>query len=110
MKQYVIDQLRLSDYEAIKSYLDENVESSTIEGIYWIPIDPDILTDEQVSHKECQPYYFAIDLDETLMSCELLVRSKNRLRCSCIGYATEKQRNWFIDVIDSILEKIEIQI
>ncbi len=30
MKQYVVDQLRPEDYEAVKAYLDENFESSSV--------------------------------------------------------------------------------
>jgi len=65
MKQYVVDQLRPADYEAVKAYLDENFESSSVEGIYWIPLDQGILTEVQAEHTECQPFYFAVDLEQT---------------------------------------------
>ncbi|RZB30355.1 MAG: hypothetical protein SRB1_02635 [Desulfobacteraceae bacterium Eth-SRB1] len=109
MKQYVIDELRPADYKKIKAYLDENFDSSSMDGLYWILLDQEMLTDIQVEHTECQPFYFAIDIEPKLVSCELLVRSKNIIRCSCIGYATELQRNWIIQVIDSIFEKLEIK-
>ncbi|MCP4349400.1 MAG: hypothetical protein GY795_28300 [Desulfobacterales bacterium] len=108
MKQYVIDELRIQDYEKIRDYLDNNFTSSDVGGIYWIPIDQDILTNEQAEHTECQPFYFAVDLEQNLMACELLVRSKSRMKCSCIGYATENQRNWFIRFIDAMFERLEI--
>lgn len=109
MKQYVIDELRPADYEKIRAYLDENLDASSVDGIYWIPLDQDILSNIQAEHIECQPFYFAINLEPTVMACELLVRSKNTIRCDCIGYATEKQRNWFILVVDAIFEKLEIK-
>ena len=109
MKQYVIDELRPADYEKIRAYLDENLDASSVDGIYWIPLDQDILSNVQAEHIECQPFYFAINLEPTVMACELLVRSKNTIRCDCIGYATEKQRNWFILVVDAIFEKLEIK-
>ncbi|MBL7181207.1 MAG: hypothetical protein ABIK98_15100 [Pseudomonadota bacterium] len=109
MKQYVIDQLRPEDYEAVKAYLDENFSSSPVEGIYWIPLDQDILTDVQAEHTQCQPFYFAVDLEQNFMASELLVRTKNRMRCSCMGYATEKQRNWIIQVADAIFDKLGIK-
>ncbi len=109
MKQYVIDELRPADYEKIRAYLDENLDASSVDGIYWIPLDQDILSNVQAEHIECQPFYFAINLEPTVMACELLVRSKNTIRCNCIGYATEKQRNWFILVVDAIFEKLEIK-
>ncbi|MDI6687051.1 MAG: hypothetical protein QME06_02400 [Desulfobacterales bacterium] len=110
MKQYVIDELRLEDYEKILTYLNKNLDASGIDGIYWMPLSRDILSNVQAEHTKCQPFYFAINLEPTIMACELLVRSKNIIRCNCIGYATEKQRNWFIQIVDAIFEKLEIKI
>ncbi|MBW1841278.1 MAG: hypothetical protein JRI75_05745 [Deltaproteobacteria bacterium] len=109
MKQYVIDELRLEDYETIKAYMDENFGSAALGGVYWLALDRKMLTDIQISHTECQPFYFVVDLEPNLMACELLVRTKTRMRCSCISYATEKQRNWIIQVVDAIFEKLEIK-
>ena len=109
MKQYVIDELRPDNHSKIKDYMDRHFGSSPVDGIYWIPLDVTILTDKQAEHEECQPYYFAVDLEQTLMACELLVRTKNRIRCDCIQYATEHQRNWLIRQIDTILQKLDIQ-
>jgi len=110
MKQYVIDQLRPADYEAVKAYLDENFESSSLEGIYWIPLDQGILTEVQAEHTECQPFYFAVDLEQNFMANELLVRTKSKMRCSCMGYATEKQLYWIIQFVDAVFDKLGIKI
>ena len=110
MKQYVIDQLRPEDYEKIKSYFDENFDSSGVEGIYWVPVDQEMLTQEQARHKDCQPFYFAVDLEPNLLSCELLVRTRKKVRCSCIGYADERQRNWIIALADAVLERLDISV
>ena len=109
MKQYVIDELRPADHKKIKAYLDENFGSSGVDGIYWIPIDQNNLTAVQAEHKKCQPFYLAIELKPHLISCELLVRSGNRIRCNCIGYATEKQRNWLIRFVDLIFDQLELK-
>lgn len=105
MRQYVIDELRIEDYEKIKAYLDGRFDVSEIPGIYWIPLDPDYLTDIQASHIDCQPYYFAADLEPGRIACELLVRTKKKIKCECIEYATIEQRNWIIRFIDTIIEK-----
>ncbi len=110
MKQYIIDELRYNDYEKVKLYLDENLGASEIGGIYWLPIDKEILTGDQAVHTECLPLFFVIDLKPELISCELLVRTKNRIKCSCIDYATEKQRNWLIQYTDDMLKQLEIKI
>ena len=109
MKQYVIDGLRPEDYKTLKKYLVAQYETVTMDGIYWVPIEPDLLTDIQNEHKECRPHCFALDLDQHRLACELLVRTKNRMRCNCIHYATGDQRNWLIGLIDNIFRHLEIK-
>ena len=108
MKQYVIDELRPDDFKKLKKYLDENFNSSDMDGIYWIPLDQKNLTAIQEEHTECQPFYFAIELNPDILACELLIRTKSRVRCDCIGYATEKQLSWLIRFVDGTLDKLEI--
>ena len=108
MKQYVIDELRPKDYEDLKSYLNDNLSAGSIDGVYWISIEPGLFTEEQAAHTECQPFYFVADLEPTRLSCEFLVRTHSKIRCSCMGYATERQRNWIIRYIDDIFKKLDI--
>ena len=108
MQQYLIDELRLEDYTKIKNFLDKTYGSSGIENIYRILIPPDILSGIQVSHTECQPYHFFVNLKQNAIAFELLVRSKNKIRCLCIRYATEKQRNWLIHLADSMFAELDI--
>jgi len=60
-------------------------------------------------HTECQPFYVAVDLETNLVAFELLVRTKNRMRCSCMGYATEKQRNWLMGFADAMFDNLGIK-
>lgn len=110
MKQYIIYELRYNDYENVKLFLDENLGSPEIGGIYWLPIDKEIMTAEQAAHTECRPLYFVLELKPELLSCELLVRTKNRIKCDCIDYADEKQRNWLIRYTDDMLKQLEISV
>ena len=110
MKQYVIDELRSEDHKILKTYFDEQFGPVAMDGIYWIPIGNELLTVTQGEHTKCQPHCFALDLDHNRLACELLVRTKNRLRCSCIHYATENQRNWLIGWIDNIFNQLEITV
>jgi len=106
MKQYVVDEIRAPDHEKIKVYLDREFGPPKMGGIYWIPIAGDMLSDVQHAHKQCQPFFFALDFAPDRLSCELLVRTKNRVRCECIGYATESQRNWIVSIVDAMFEKL----
>lgn len=108
MKQYVIDELRLGEYDKLKADLEKRFGPAELGGVFWIPIDSEHLSETQASHTDCQPYYFAAELRETMLACELLVRTRERGRCGCIAYATRTQRNWLIAVIDDIFGQLGI--
>ena len=108
MKQYVVDELQQADYQKLKDYLESRFYPSDIDGIYWIFLEDALLSDIQKKHRECHPFYLAVELTETAMHCELLVRSKNRLRCDCITYANRRQREWVIDLVDTVVETLAL--
>ena len=108
MRQYVVDDLRYSDYEKLKSILDNTYGNSGVDGIYWIEIAADVLTPVQASHNDCKPYYFAVELDEDKISAEFLVRSRNNMRCPCMGLATGTQLNWIINFVELLLSETGI--
>lgn len=108
MKQYRIDELRPEDYEKLKSYLDERYGPSQMECLYWIPVEDRLLDEVQAAHKDCQPFYFSVELRSTAISFELLVRTRNRVRCDCIHYANVPQRESIIRFADSIFETLKI--
>jgi len=108
MKQYVIDELRPGEYEKIRSFLDDTIGPSAMENIYFVPVPLELLSDTQRRHTDCRPHCFAVELDETRVSCELLVRTPHRIRCDCITYATAGQREWLMAYMDSLLERLGI--
>lgn len=108
MKQYVIDELRPADHQRIKDYLDAHFGPADMETLYWIPLEPMRYTPDQQMHKQCHPLYLVVQLTPEALSLELLVRTKNRIRCDCIRYADEAQKKWGMDFVDAIFEKLEI--
>ena len=108
MKQYRIDELRPNDYEKIKGYFEERFGFSQMEGVYWVPVNLDLLDQVQSAHVDCQPFYFGVVLEPTVISFELLIRTRNRVRCDCIHYANEAQRDSIIGFADSIFERLKI--
>lgn len=110
MKQYVVDQLRSVDFEKLKAYLDRQYGEAALGGVYWVPLDSALLSPVQSAHGDCQPFYVALQLEETALSMELLVRTKNRIRCGCIAYATAAQRVWMMDLVDGILARLGISV
>lgn len=108
MKQYVIDELRPDDFEKLERHLDAHFAVPQFKGLYRMPLDAQMLSKVQMDHADCQPYYFALELLPDRLACELLVRTNNRVRCDCIQTATEAQRNWLIETIDALLDRLAI--
>jgi hypothetical protein len=109
MKQYVIDELRPGEYQRIKHYLDDHFGPPDMGDIYWIPLDESLYTELQAAHVDCRPLYFAVHLEPESLTGELLVRTRNRVRCDCIQYASENQMLWFIHFLDSIFSRLDIK-
>ena len=108
MKQYVIDGFSLQDYIKLKEYFDKHLEAASVDGIYWFELERDVLTPVQSAHESCGSHVFALMLENTYLSCELLVRIKTNIKCDCMGYATKEQRDWLIDQTDAIFETLSI--
>ena len=109
MKQYLIDELRPEDFNKIKEFLDETLESSPLDHLYWYKLDDSVLSPVQVRHKDCYPFYFGVELEPDRICFELLVRTRNRIRCDCMAYATEVQRNWLIQSVDAAFSRLIIK-
>lgn len=108
VKQYVIDEIRARDYEKVKGYLDRTLGCAGVSGLYWLPVDEALLSDVQRTHRDCGPFFMALELAPDRLAGELLVRTRRRVRCDCIHYADQRQRNWLIQTLDAIFEKLGI--
>ena len=108
MKQYVIDEIRLHDFEKVKGYLDETYGVAGVDGLYWVPVEETLLSVVQQAHKACAPFFMALELRQDRLAAELLIRTRNRVRCDCIHYADQRQRDWLVRTVDAIFEKLEI--
>ena len=109
MKQYVVDELRPADYEKVRTYLENKYGKPVFDGLYWVPLEKEHYSRVQSDHENCQPFYIALNLEPSLLAGELLVRTQNRVRCDCIGYATRKQRNWLIELVDDMFAELDIK-
>ena len=110
MKQYVIDQLRDSDHPNILEYLKKNAEGAAFGDVFWVMLPEELYSDTQKEHTDCQPFCFAVNLELTHVDFELLIRSRQILRCNCIGYADRAQRDYILDYADRMIEELDIKI
>ncbi len=108
MKQYVIDQLREHEFLALEAHLNDHAEQADLPGIYWVPIPEELFEAVQSQHTPCQPFYFAVSLDRRAISFELLIRTRLRLRCGCIRYANQAQRDYILAYADGLFEKLKL--
>ena len=103
MISYVIDEIKKADIEKVRAYLKGKNYKSPIEDIFWIPIPEELLNPTQKEHyATCGPYIFSLELGKDFIKLELLVRATNKIRCSCISFATKQQRDYAINLVENI--------
>ncbi|HID98069.1 MAG TPA: hypothetical protein EYP57_07775 [Thermodesulfobacteriaceae bacterium] len=110
MRQYVIDELRPAELDRIKDYLDNYCERSDIGSIFWLRIPDDMLTSVQSGHVDCRPHYAAVELGDRFVNFEMLIRSREKIRCNCVAFATPEQRDFILSFADAMLDKTEIKV
>lgn len=115
MRNYLIEDLVDEHFETITGHLGSKGYSGPIEDIFYLPVPGDLLTDEQKEHdEECGPHVLCLeairDLAGNKLKMELLVRGRNRIRCSCIAYCTPEQRNFMIDFLDAMLKDLDVPV
>ena len=109
MRQYVIDELSALERDNLDSYLKRTLKPGPMLGIYWFVLPDDLLSQAQQGHDSCGPFYLAVELTDSRLCFEFLVRSTTNLHCSCIAHATPVQRQFILDFIDKMLIEEMIQ-
>lgn len=115
MRTYLVDDLTDKDYQTVINAFDELGLRGSIDGIYYLPLPEDLLQPEQKEHlAECGPYFMALEAvespDRNSLRMELLVRARNKIRCSCVSYATSPQRRHMIEYLDQFIEELEVSV
>ena len=109
MKQYVLDEITRSDLPRIREYLNKKATTSGLEGIWWVELGEEQLSESQRAHTDCQPHCIAVELGRNAVKFEFLIRSRRTMRCSCIGYATPRQRDWIMSFADELVAELELK-
>ncbi|SKA78700.1 hypothetical protein SAMN02745704_01180 [Paucidesulfovibrio gracilis DSM 16080] len=113
MRTYCIEDIPREHADIIAKTLDQRGWKGPIEGIWYVPISEALLEQEQQEHLDsCGPYMMALErIDRPECSdfkLELLVRARNRMRCSCVAYASPAAREWAINLIDEIFQAQDV--
>ena len=109
MRAYVIDQLAESEVRALAEHLADMDLQAGLEGMFWLPGPPALLTPLQREHEaQCGPYCMALETEETSVHLELLVRARGRIRCDCLSFASVELRNHMIAYLESQLTELGV--
>jgi hypothetical protein len=103
MRQYMVDELRQEELDRIRNYLDLNCEPSGLGGLYWLHIPEACLSKTQLEHKTCMPFCAAIETGGSWVKFEMLIRSRKKIRCDCVAFATSGQRQFILEFADRLL-------
>lgn len=109
MRAYLIDELEPSDAEKIKKYLNDVAVASGLEKIYWLRIPQRLLNEAQMSHRDCQPHVFAVELGNDWVKFEFFSRSSNQMACFCQDYSTESQTAYIINFANQMIDRLGIK-
>lgn len=110
MRIYLINDIYANDLARLTEHLTQAGQADMLEGLYWFELPAHLLTDEQLAHRdECGPYVMSLECQDDWAQLELLVRAKNKLRCSCVAYATEAQRVYMMARLDALFEELGIR-
>ncbi|WP_320169806.1 hypothetical protein [Maridesulfovibrio sp.] len=111
MRNYLLDEIYEQDVKKIADALTELDFKGPIEGIFYLPVPDDLLNEEQKEHMdECGPFFMALEVFETSIRVELLIRARNKIRCSCISYASDEQRNHMMNYLDQFITDLGVAV
>ncbi len=109
MRYYLIDEISKSDVEKLKNHLNEKALKSGLDDIYWVELADDLLTGLQADHDSCKPYVFGIELSANSLKAELFVRNRKQFGCACQQYCDDRQRNYVIDFVLTMINELNIR-
>ncbi len=109
MRQLVIDELLPADIKAIKEFLSANAAESGVEGLFWVELADDLLNPGQFEKKDDQPFCFAVELGDSWVKFEFLIRSRNNIRSTETRYASRIQLEFLLNYSEGIIREIGLK-
>jgi hypothetical protein len=94
--------------QKISLFLKENCSQSSLDAIFWVEIPGDLLTGIQFKHQTCRPHVFAIEMGDTWVKAELLVRSLKTMHCDCQNYGSPEQREFILNFVHHMIDTLNI--
>ena len=110
MRSLLLDELRADDMERLREHLARTLIPSGLSDVFWMELPAELLSPDQHEHRQCcGPHRLAVVLEESSLRLELLVRSKESLRCHCTAYATRAQREFCLGWLDGLIRELDLK-
>ncbi|MBW1709442.1 MAG: hypothetical protein JRJ73_06090 [Deltaproteobacteria bacterium] len=109
MRQFFIDELSPQDVSAVKEFLKANVIQSSYEDLFWVQLSRDLLDPEQFECEADQPFCFAIEVGDSWVKFEFLIRSRTNFKSAHLRYATRKQQDFILDYAARMIKELDLK-
>lgn len=106
MRQILIDELSKNEVARVGEYLSRRAQPSGVEGLYWLPLAEDQLEEAQAACAADHPFCLAVELGESWVKFELLVRSRININSPGAAYATPRQLAQIIGLAYAMVEEL----
>ncbi|MFH1091941.1 MAG: hypothetical protein V1742_10280 [Pseudomonadota bacterium] len=108
MRQVLIDEMSRDDVTRLHGYLKEYAQPSSLEGLYWVDLTPDLLDVDQFQNKADQPFCFAVEVGDTWAKFEMLIRSRTNFKSRHVRYASRLQESYILGYSNQLIEKLNL--
>ncbi|MBW2624453.1 MAG: hypothetical protein JRD68_16205 [Deltaproteobacteria bacterium] len=105
MRQILIDELIADDVAAVHEFLETNAVESGVEGLYWVELTEDLLDPGQFEQKKDHPFCFAVEVGDSWVKFELLIRSRHNMKSTETRFASRIQLEFVLEYSNRIIEE-----
>lgn len=109
MRQLLYDELSQGDISAITEWLEKSADASSMEGLFWVDLSEDLLDPEQFTCKDDQPFCFAVEVGDSWVKFEFLIRSRTNFKSDQMRYANRPQIEFIMDLAEGMAGQLDIK-
>ena len=109
MRQLLIDELSSQDVDKLNQWLMENARKSSMDGLYWVELAPDLLDSGQFECKADHPFSFAVEVGDSWAKFEFLIRSNTNMSSRHVKYAGLAQQKFILDFSARIIKELDLK-
>lgn len=97
MRQFLVDELSGPDVARLAEFLKAHTVPSSMDGLFWVDLSPDLLDPDQYECPNDHPFCFAVEIGDSWAKFEFLIRSRSNMKSPHIRYANPAQQKFILD-------------